>query len=83
MSTQWERDTRPAEVLRDAAVRFMCESSDLPSLVGASEFASFSEELVPRIHEAVHARLVGMRNAASFGSASPEIKAARAAAGWT
>ena len=55
----------PADVLRDAAVVFLCESVDLPSLVGASEFAAFSEELVPRIHEVLHARLHATRAAAA------------------
>ena len=48
----------PSEVLRDAAVQFLCDGgADLPRMVGADEFVSFAEELIPRIHELLHARL--------------------------
>ena len=48
----------PSEVLRDAAVQFLCDGgADLPRMVGADEFVGFAEELIPRIHELLHARL--------------------------
>ena len=51
----------PVEVLRDAVVRFFCESGELPRLAGADEFAMFAEDLVPRLHEVVRARMANMR----------------------
>ena len=59
---------RPAEVLRDAAVHFLCESPNLPALVAADEFARFAEEIVPRVHEVLQARLAYMRAAGAYVS---------------
>jgi len=50
----------PAELVRDAAVYFMCECPTLPALVAADEFAGCAEEMVPRIHDVLHARLVAL-----------------------
>ena len=55
---------RPADVLRDAAVHFLCESPNLPALVAADEFASFADSLVPRLHEILQTRLLFLRGGA-------------------
>ena len=55
---------RPAEVLRDAAVHYLCEAAELPALAAADEFASFADEIVPRMHDVLLARLIFLKGAA-------------------
>lgn len=47
----------PAEVLREAAASFVCLSASLPELAGADSFAAFRDEVVPRMHDLLHAKL--------------------------
>ena len=54
---------RPADVLRDAAVHFLCEAADLPALVANDAFGAFAEEIVPRMHEILQTRLLFLRGA--------------------
>ena len=49
----------PAEVLRDAATRYVCDAAaaarpSLQALVAADEFVAYASDLVPRLHEVGH-----------------------------
>ena len=56
----------PAETLRRAATRLLCSSTELAELAAAEEFACFADEIVPRLHNALEARLRLLHKARQF-----------------